>query len=136
MNRAQCRAPRATILAAASPGHRFIGPLPALDHPADVSRLIAAVFWSSGADQNCTAGATTIALFLDEYMCLCCARDGRVTEVATYRTFSSALIVVGLATRLATLPLLGINLRDDVSLSTPFLLAHSPDCGLNTFNSC
>jgi putative oxidoreductase len=69
---------------------------------------IAAVFWSSGLTKI-ASWDTTIALFRDEYMVPLLTPETAAVLSATFELFGSALIVVGLATRLATLPLLGMT---------------------------
>ena len=69
---------------------------------------IAAVFWSSGLTKI-ASWATTIALFRDEYMVPLLPPEIAAVISATFELSCSPLIVVGLATRLATLPLLGMT---------------------------
>jgi putative oxidoreductase len=69
---------------------------------------IAAVFWSSGLTKI-ASWDTTIALFRDEYMVPLLPPEIAAVISATFELSCSALIVVGLATRLATLPLLGMT---------------------------
>ena len=69
---------------------------------------IAAVFWSSGLTKI-ASWDTTIALFRDEYMVPLLPPELAAVMSATFELSCSALIVVGLATRLATLPLLGMT---------------------------
>ncbi len=69
---------------------------------------IAAVFWSSGLTKIASWN-TTIALFHDEYMVPLLPPEIAAVMSATFELSCSALIVVGLATRLATLPLLGMT---------------------------
>jgi len=69
---------------------------------------IAAVFWSSGLTKV-ASWQTTIALFRDEYMVPLLPPELAAVMSATFELSCSALIVIGLATRLATLPLLGIT---------------------------
>ena len=63
---------------------------------------IAAVFWSSGLTKI-ASWDTTIALFRDEYMVPLLPPELAAVMSATFELSCSALIVVGLATRLATL---------------------------------
>ena len=69
---------------------------------------IAAVFWSSGLTKIASWDAT-VALFRDEYMVPLLPPDIAAAMGATFELSCSALIFVGLATRLATLPLLGMT---------------------------
>ena len=69
---------------------------------------IAAVFWSSGLTKI-ASWDTTIALFRDEYRVPLLPPEIAAVMSATFELSCSALIVVGLATRLATLPLLGMT---------------------------
>jgi putative oxidoreductase len=69
---------------------------------------IAAVFWSSGLTKI-ASWDTTIALFRDEYMVPLLPPEVAAVISATFELSCSPLIVVGLATRLATLPLLGMT---------------------------
>ena len=69
---------------------------------------IAAVFWSSGLTKI-ASWDTTVALFRDEYMVPLLPPELGAVMSATFELSCSALIVVGLATRLATLPLLGMT---------------------------
>jgi len=69
---------------------------------------IAAVFWSSGLTKVASWEAT-VALFRDEYMVPVLPPEIAAALGATFELSCSALIAVGLATRLATLPLLGMT---------------------------
>ena len=69
---------------------------------------IAAVFWSSGLTKIASWDATS-ALFRDEYMVPLLPPELAAVMSATFELSCSALIVVGLVTRLATLPLLGMT---------------------------
>jgi putative oxidoreductase len=69
---------------------------------------IAAVFWSSGLTKI-ASWDTTIVLFRDEYMVPLLPPELAAVISAAFELSCSALIVVGLATRLATLPLLGMT---------------------------
>src|SRR5260370_1080727 len=69
---------------------------------------IAAVFWSSGLTKI-ASWDTTIALFRDEYMVPLLPPEIAAAWSAAFELSCSPLIVVGLATRLATLPLLGMT---------------------------
>ena len=69
---------------------------------------IAAVFWSSGLTKI-ASWDTTIALFRDEYMVPLLPPEIAAAWSAAFELSCSPLIVLGLATRLATLPLLGMT---------------------------
>ena len=69
---------------------------------------IATVFWSSGLTKI-ASWDTTIALFRNEYMVPLLPPEIAAVTSATFELSCSALIVVGLVTRLATLPLLGMT---------------------------
>lgn len=69
---------------------------------------IAGVFWSSGLTKI-ASWATTVALFRDEYMVPILPPAAAATISATFELACPAFIVLGLATRLATLPLLGMT---------------------------
>ena len=64
---------------------------------------IAAVFWSSGLTKI-ASWDTTIALFRDEYMVPLLPPEIAAVISATFELSCSALMVIGLATRLATVP--------------------------------
>jgi len=68
---------------------------------------IAEVFWSSGLTKI-SSWATTIALFREEYRVPLLPPEIAAVMSATFELSCSALIVIGLATRFATLPLLSI----------------------------
>ena len=69
---------------------------------------IAAVFWSSGLTKI-ASWDTTVALFRDEYMVPLLPPEIAAVMSATFELSCSVLIIIGLATRLATLPLLGMT---------------------------
>jgi len=69
---------------------------------------IAAVFWSSGLTKI-ASWDTTVVLFRDEYMVPLLPPEIAAVISATFELSCSVLIIVGLATRLATLPLLGMT---------------------------
>ena len=69
---------------------------------------IAAVFWSSGLTKI-ASWDTTIALFRDEYMVPLLPPEIAAIMSAAFELSCSVLIAVGLATRIATLPLLGMT---------------------------
>ena len=84
---------------------------------------IAAVFWSSGLTKI-ASWDTTIALFRDEYMVPLVPPAIAAVMSATFELSCSALIVVGLATRLATLPLLGMTLVIEVFVYPEYWTQH------------
>ena len=100
-----------------------------LDHfPLSVLQLmfriaIAAVFWSSGLTKI-ASWDTTIALFRDEYMVPLLPPELAAVMSATFELSCSALIVVGLATRLATLPLLGMTFVIEVFVYPEYWSMH------------
>jgi putative oxidoreductase len=84
---------------------------------------IAAVFWSSGLTKI-ASWDTTIALFRDEYMVPLLPPEIAAVMSATFELSCSALIVVGLATRLATLPLLGMTFVIEVFVYPEYWTMH------------
>jgi putative oxidoreductase len=84
---------------------------------------IAAVFWSSGLTKI-ASWETTIALFRDEYMVPLLPPEIAAVMSATFELSCSALIVVGLATRLATLPLLGMTFVIEVFVYPEYWTMH------------
>jgi putative oxidoreductase len=100
-----------------------------LDHfPPSILQLmfriaIAAVFWSSGLTKI-ASWDTTIALFRDEYMVPLLPPEIAAVISATFELSCSALIVVGLATRLATLPLLGMTFVIEVFVYPDYWTQH------------
>ena len=84
---------------------------------------IAAVFWSSGLTKT-ASWDTTIALFRDEYMVPLLPPEIAAVMSATLELSCSALIVVGLATRLATLPLLGMTFVIEVFVYPEYWTQH------------
>jgi putative oxidoreductase len=84
---------------------------------------IAAVFWSSGLTKL-ASWATTIVLFRDEYMVPLLPPEMAAVMSATFELSCSALIVVGLATRLATLPLLGMTFVIEVFVYPEYWTMH------------
>jgi len=81
---------------------------------------IAAVFWSSGLTKI-ASWDTTIALFRDEYMV---PPEIAAVISATFELSCSALIVIGLATRLATVPLLGMTFVIEVFVYPEYWTQH------------
>jgi putative oxidoreductase len=84
---------------------------------------IAAVFWSSGLTKI-ASWDTTIALFRDEYMVPLLPPELAAVMSATFELSCSALIVIGLATRLATLPLLGMTFVIEVFVYPEYWSMH------------
>ena len=84
---------------------------------------IAAVFWSSGLTKI-ASWDTTIALFRDEYMVPLLPPEIAAVMSATFELSCSVLIVVGLATRLATLPLLGMTFVIEVFVYPEYWTQH------------
>jgi putative oxidoreductase len=69
---------------------------------------IAAVFWSSG-QTKIASWQTTVALFRDEYKVPLLPPELAATLAASVELTCPVLLVLGLATRLATLPMLGMT---------------------------
>ena len=69
---------------------------------------IAAVFWHSGITKI-ASWDTTIALFRDEYMVPILPPELAASLAATVELICPVLLVLGIATRLATLPMLGMT---------------------------
>ena len=69
---------------------------------------IAAVFWHSGMTKI-ASWDTTVALFRDEYMVPTLPPELAASLAATVELTCPVLLVLGLATRLATLPMLGMT---------------------------
>ena len=84
---------------------------------------IAAVFWSSGLTKI-ASWDTTIVLFRDEYMVPLLPPELAAAISAAFDLSCSALIVVGLATRLATLPLLGMTFVIEVFVYPEYWTMH------------
>jgi putative oxidoreductase len=84
---------------------------------------IAAVFWSSGLTKI-ASWDTTVALFRDEYMVPLLPPELAAVLSATFELSCWALIVVGLATRLATLPLLGMTFVIEVFVYPEYWSMH------------
>ena len=68
---------------------------------------VAAVFWHSGLTKI-ASWQTTVVLFRDEYRVPLLAPELAATLAATTELSMPALLVLGLFTRLATLPLIGM----------------------------
>src|ERR1700739_1707500 len=84
---------------------------------------IAAVFWSSGLTKI-ASWDTTIALFRDEYRGPLLPPEIPAAMSATFELSCSALIVVGLAPRLATLPLLGMTFVIEIFVYPEYWTMH------------
>ena len=84
---------------------------------------IAAVFWSSGLTKI-ASWDTAIALFRDEYMVPLLPPEIAAEMSATFELSCSTLIVVGLAMRLATLPLLGMTFVIEVFVYPEYWTEH------------
>jgi putative oxidoreductase len=84
---------------------------------------IASVFWSSGLTKI-ASWDTTIALFRDEYMVPLLPPEIAAVISASFELSCSVLIVVGLATRLATLPLLGMTFVIEVFVYPEYWSMH------------
>jgi putative oxidoreductase len=84
---------------------------------------IAEVFWSSGLTKI-ASWDTTVALFRNEYMVPILPPEIAAVMSATFELSCSVLIVVGLATRLATLPLLGMTFVIEVFVYPEFWAMH------------
>src|SRR5215471_2145285 len=74
---------------------------------------IASVFWHSGMTKV-ASWDTTIALFRDEYMVPILPPEIAASLAAAAELTCPVLLVAGLATRLATLPMLGMTLVIEV----------------------
>jgi putative oxidoreductase len=81
-------------------------PLPVLQLMFRVA--IAAVFWSSGLTKI-ASWETTVTLFRDEYMVPVLPPELAAMVGATFELACPVFVVLGLGTRLATLPLLGMT---------------------------
>ena len=84
---------------------------------------IGAVFWSSGLTKI-ASWDTTIALFRYEYMVPLLPPELAAAISATFELSCSPLIIVGLATRLATLPLLGMTFVIEVFVYPEYWTMH------------
>jgi len=84
---------------------------------------IAAVFWSSGLTKI-ASWDTTIALFRNEYMVPLLPPEIAAIMSATFELSCSVLIAVGLATRIATLPLLGMTFVIEVFVYPEYWTQH------------
>jgi putative oxidoreductase len=84
---------------------------------------IAAVFWSSGLTKI-ASWDSTIALFRDEYMVPLLPPEIAAAWSAAFELSCSPLLVLGLATRLATLPLLGMTFVIEVFVYPEYWTQH------------
>ena len=84
---------------------------------------IAAVFWSSGLTKI-ASWDTTVVLFRDEYMVPLLPPEIAAVISATFELSCSVLIIVGLATWLATLPLLGMTFVIEVFVYPEYWAMH------------
>src|SRR6266436_5335945 len=84
---------------------------------------IAAVFWHSGMTKI-ASWDTTIALFRDEYMVPILPPELAATLAATVELTCPVLLVLGVATRLATLPMLGMTFVIEVFVYPESWLEH------------
>ena len=84
---------------------------------------IAEMFWSSGLTKI-ASWDTTVALFRNEYMVPILPPEIAAVMSATFELSCSMLIFVGLATRLATLPLLGMTFVIEVFVYPEFWSMH------------
>ncbi len=84
---------------------------------------IAAVFWNSG-QTKIASWLTTVALFRDEYQVPILPPEVAATLAATVELTCPVLLVLGLATRLATLPMLGMTFVIEVFVYPENWLEH------------
>jgi putative oxidoreductase len=84
---------------------------------------IAAVFWNSG-QTKIASWLTTVALFRDEYQVPVLPPELAATLAATVELTCPVLLVLGLATRLATLPMLGMTFVIEVFVYPENWLEH------------
>ena len=84
---------------------------------------IAAVFWSSGLTKI-ASWDTTVVLFRDEYMVPLLPPEIAAVISATFELSCSVLMIVGLVTRLATLPLLGMTFVIEVFVYPEYWAMH------------
>jgi putative oxidoreductase len=84
---------------------------------------IATVFWSAGLTKIASWGST-VALFRDEYMVPLLPPGIAAAISATFELSCSVLIIVGLATRLATMPLLGMTFVIEVFVYPEYWAMH------------
>ena len=84
---------------------------------------IAGVFWSSGLTKI-ASWINTVQLFRDEYQVPILPPELAATLAATVELTCPVLLVLGFATRLATLPMLGMTLVIEVFVYPEFWLEH------------
>ena len=84
---------------------------------------MAAVFWNSG-QTKLASWITTVALFRDEYQVPILPPELAATLAATIELTCPVLLVLGLATRLATLPMLGMTFVIEVFVYPESWLEH------------
>jgi len=84
---------------------------------------IAVVFWNSG-QTKIASWLTTVALFRDEYQVPILPPELAASLAATVELTCPVLLVLGLATRLATLPMLGMTFVIEVFVYPENWLEH------------
>lgn len=84
---------------------------------------IAAVFWHSGMTKI-ASWDSTIALFRDEYTVPVLPPEIAATLAATVELTCPVLLVLGLATRLATLPMLGMTFVIEAFVYPEYWIEH------------
>ena len=84
---------------------------------------MAAVFWNSG-QTKLASWLTTVALFRDEYQVPILPPELAATMAATVELTCPVLLVLGIATRLATLPMLGMTFVIEVFVYPESWLEH------------
>ena len=84
---------------------------------------MAAVFWNSG-QTKLASWLTTVALFRDEYQVPILPPELAATLAATVELTCPVLLVLGIATRLATLPMLGMTFVIEVFVYPENWLEH------------
>ena len=84
---------------------------------------MAAVFWNSG-QTKIASWFTTVALFRDEYQVPILPPELAATLAAAVELTCPVLLVLGLATRLATLPMLGMTFVIEVFVYPENWLEH------------
>jgi putative oxidoreductase len=84
---------------------------------------IAAVFWSSGLTKI-ASWETTVTLFRDEYMVPVLPPELAAMLGATFELACPVFLVLGVATRLAALPLLGMTLVIQVFVYPEYWTQH------------
>ena len=84
---------------------------------------MAAVFWNSG-QTKIASWLTTVALFRDEYQVPILPPEVAATLAAAVELTCPILLVLGLATRLATLPMLGMTFVIEVFVYPENWLEH------------